>query len=114
MLKGLIATVMVAWFVVAFISTANTHDGMNDDWFKSLRNGMGGSCCDGADFVRVEDPDWDVEGGRYRVKLSGVWHVVPPQNVVKATNIVGYAIVWPVMNGDGKQSVRCFMPGAAS
>ena len=91
-------------------SSAFAHDGIHDDWFKSLQNRQGISCCDGADALRIEDPDWDIAGQNYRVRLGGVWQAVPPERVVSRKNIVGFAIVWPYVE-DGVQKVRCFLPG---
>ncbi len=85
----------------------------NRDWFRSLTDQRGQSCCDGADGLRLEDPDWDFSGTSYRVKLNGAWIVVEPGQVVTQNNKVGYAVVWPIYNIDGKLQIRCFMPGAS-
>lgn len=97
-----------------------THQGIHDDWFRSLRNKQGGSCCDGSDAVRLEDPEWrqtpatpeEPEGG-YEVNLGDGWQKVKPDNLVHGTNRVGYAIVWP-MHINGKLVPRCFMPGSGA
>jgi len=99
---------------VALIYPAQAHDGMHDDWFRSLKNNYGASCCDGSDALRVEDPSWGIEDGRYYVTLNGKKHVVSPEQLVQATNIIGYAIVWPYGDGQGGDLIRCFMPGTTS
>jgi hypothetical protein len=107
MLRALIAAYLVALVVHA-------HDGMNDDWFKSLVNQNGGLCCDGYDYLRIEDPDWEMKDKTYRVKIDGEWVVVKPENLVKAHNKVGYAIAWPYKAFGGKPMLRCFLPGSAT
>lgn len=81
-------------------------------WFDSLKNQLGSMCCTNADGQRVEDPDWEFNGTSYRVRLNGQWHDVDPRLVVTATNVVGFAVVWPYMDQD-KVLIRCFMPGSA-
>lgn len=113
-------------FVVAVIilllvtqSSARDVDGRwaqspNRDWFRSLTDQRGMSCCDGADGMRLEDPEWDFNGEAYRVRLNGDWYDVAPEQVVTENNKVGYAMVWPWRDTDGKLKIRCFMPGAAT
>jgi hypothetical protein len=108
----MIRTAIVAYLLFVIVAV-HAHDGMHDDWFKSLRSNSGGVCCDGSDALRVEDPHWDIQDGHYRVMLDGKWIDVLDSRIVKTTNIVGYAVVWPYTS-DGQTYVRCFMPGAVS
>ena len=103
----------IAAVLVCLASGANAHDGHHDQWFKSLTNESGVSCCDGADFLRVEDPDWDVSGQHYRVRLEGKWIEVPPEAVVRRPNIVGFALVWPYYD-EGAIKIRCFLAGSGA
>lgn len=86
------------------------HDPATQEWFKSLQNGYGTSCCDYADGSRVEDPDWrQNDDGSYSVVWKGQWIKLDPKRVLQGTNRVGYAILW------GNPSVDqpyCFLPGA--
>src|SRR3954467_13424695 len=50
-------------------------------WFDSLKSGRG-PCCSDADGFAVSDPDWDLEGTHYRVRLDGEWIVVPDDAVI--------------------------------
>lgn len=86
----------------------------NRDWFRSLQDKHGMSCCDGADGMRLEDPDWEFNGDAYRVRLNGDWYAVSSDQVVTDNNRVGYAIVWPWMDSDGKLKIRCFLPGSGT
>lgn len=117
------------WFLFVLIAIqplrvgAHDHDPANDAWFKSLTNNMNGSCCDGSDAFSVEDPDWrrtaDPENP-FQVFYKDKWLVVNIKNVVKQTNKIGVAKVWPIDQTDddgsptGNIAVRCFMPGLES
>lgn len=74
-------------------------------WFDNLKSGRG-LCCSTSDGTAVADPDWETLNGRYRVRIEGVWHDVPPEALVTVPNLYGRAMVWP-LGGE----VRCFMPG---
>lgn len=104
---------LIAVYVLALVVASHAHDGHNDDWFRSLKNGMGGSCCDGSDYQRVEDPDWKMEDNAYWVRL-GEWQKVPDDRIVSTKNIIGPAIVWPYIDMAGKERVRCFLPGSGA
>ncbi len=80
-------------------------------WFDKLASSKG-LCCSFADGVSIEDVDWDTEGNNYRVRLNGVWMVVPDAAVVNEPNKFGSAVVWPYTDSDGKTLIRCFLPGA--
>ena len=83
-------------------------------WFDQLRSQGGALCCSDADGIAVSDPDWDMSGGHYRVKLDGNWMDVPDDAVVTVPNRAGRTMVWPY-RADGKVIfIRCFMPGIMS
>jgi hypothetical protein len=79
------------------------------EWFENLRSARG-VCCSDADGVFLEEPNWMVQDGRYRVRLSGIWVSVPDDALVAGPNRVGRAMVW-VYEGYPR-AIRCFMPGA--
>ncbi|CCD84299.1 conserved exported hypothetical protein [Bradyrhizobium sp. ORS 285] len=81
-------------------------------WFDSLKSGRG-PCCSDADGLAVSDPDWDLEGTHYRVRLDGEWIVVPDDAVITEPNRAGRTMVWPIKGTLGT-SIRCFMPGNLS
>src|SRR5262249_50645554 len=101
--------------LIALVTAAARDDGRYaqsplKEWFEGLSSGYG-NCCSVADGLRIDDPDWEVRDGHYRVRLQGGWIDVPDRAVVRATNRVGYAIVWPIHDGS-QILIRCFMPGA--
>jgi hypothetical protein len=83
-------------------------------WFESLENAQKGNCCSVADGLRIDAPDWrptlDPEFPD-EVSINGKWIKVPKAALVRATNRVGYAIVWPVTGEMGNIWIRCFLPG---
>jgi len=79
-------------------------------WFNTLKSGFG-LCCSDADGFAVSDPDWESLDGHYRVRLDGIWIVVPDAAVIKEPNRAGRTMVWPVKSSLGI-SIRCFMPGS--
>ncbi len=82
-------------------------------WFDQLQSGKG-LCCSFADGASVEDVDWDMQDGHYRVRLGGQWLGVPDAAVVTEPNRFGAAVVWPYMDADGVTQIRCFLPGAGA
>ena len=80
-------------------------------WFDSLKSGRG-PCCSDADGLALSDPDWDLQGTHYRVRLDGEWIVVP-DDVITEPNRAGRTMVWPIKGTLGT-SIRCFMPGNLS
>ena len=54
-------------------------------WFDSLASRRG-PCCSVADGQSVEDVDWDMKDGKYRVRLDGQWIEVPPDALVTVPN----------------------------
>jgi hypothetical protein len=79
-------------------------------WFDSLKSGKG-PCCSDADGFAVSDPDWESNGGHYRVRVDNEWVDVPDDAVITEPNLVGRTMVWPVKRSLGI-SIRCFMPGS--
>lgn len=82
-------------------------------WFDKLASGKG-LCCSFADGLRVEDVDWDTQGGAYRVRLNGQWIVVPDAALVTDANKFGPAVVWPYQDSNGVTQIRCFLPGSGA
>lgn len=97
--------------VIAGMALAHDHGRADlDPWYKDLKSGKG-PCCDGSDYKPMADVDWETRDGRYRVRIDGQWVDVPPEAVLPGPNRDGRTLVWPSW-GDGKRTVRCFMPGA--
>ena len=107
-----VATLLCVWPVLAHIKD---HPEL-DAWMNELQSKGGYPCCSQADGSAVADVDWDtavVNGeNRYRVRISGVWIVVTPQEVVEGPNRFGPAVAWIYRDSVGVPNVRCFMPGA--
>ncbi len=107
--------VSIALLMMAIsIQHARAHDHSRpslDPWFKSLKSRAGAHCCDGSDFTRLEDVDWESRDGRYRVRIDGEWVDVPEDALVDGPNKAGVTMVWPGFK-DGRPSVRCFKPGS--
>ena len=98
-----------------FASGAQAHDHNRPDlneWFKGLESRSKSPCCDGDDALAVEDPDWEMNSGHYRVRLSGEWVDVPDRAVVDGPNRDGRAMVWPYYVNGELRGVRCFLPGS--
>lgn len=86
------------------------HDPATSEWFRSLKNGHGTSCCDTTDGVRIDDPDWrENDDGTYSVFARGAWRTIDRDHVVTATNRVGYAVLWWPEHWNYPS---CFLPGA--
>jgi hypothetical protein len=66
--------------------------------------------------MKPQDVEYDMKGNKYRVKMDGEWHDVPPDAVIGVPNKFGFAVVWyyPTwLNGIRPSiSIRCFIPGA--
>lgn len=82
-------------------------------WFDQLASGKG-PCCSFADGVKIDDVDWDTQGGRYRVRLHGEWILVPEAAVITEPNKFKRAVVWPYLDAEGSTQIRCFLPGAGA
>ena len=57
------------------------------------------------------DPDWESQGGHYRVHLENNWIDVPDDAVITEPNRAGRTMLWP-MRDDNQISIRCFIPGS--
>jgi hypothetical protein len=80
------------------------------DWVKGLKNKKGQGCCDTSDGYPA-DVEWDTDHDRYRVRIDGLWYVVPPDAVLTEPNRLGYPMVW-YWRENGVPQIRCFIPGA--
>jgi len=125
----LIATIAIVAAIVLLARWASAHDDLSSvtlvkedgrfansplkPWFDQLKSGNG-LCCSFADGLAVEDVDWDVRDGHYRVRLAGQWVAVPDNAVVTEPNRYGRAVVWPYQDANGVTRIRCFMPGAGT
>jgi hypothetical protein len=81
-------------------------------WIESLTDNHHILCCAVADGM-VPDA-WEMQKNHYRVKIYGMWLVVPDTAVVRQPNRLGHAMVWIDAPDDGPLGVRCFLPGAQS
>ena len=116
MMNRSISIVMAVLWLVAAPAAARDLDGRWTDsplkqWFDGLASGKGLSCSF-ADGVSIKDIDWDMQGGHYRVRLNGVWILVPDDALITEPNKFGAAVVWPYQDENGKTQIRCFLPGA--
>jgi hypothetical protein len=97
------------------VDRAGAHDRQHPElnrWYESLHSGKG-PCCDGSEATRLDDADWDMKDGHYRVRIDGEWVDVAKEAVVDGPNRAGRAMVWPYYE-DGHPRARCFMPGNMS
>ena len=85
----------------------------NREWFRSLTNQYGIMCCEGADGMSLDDPDWEFSGDGYRVRIEGNWMPVPAQAIVRQQNKMNHAMVW-LWKDDGQWRIGCFMPGTGT
>lgn len=83
-------------------------------WFESLHSSKG-PCCSDADGTALSDVDWEAKNGHYRVRIEGQWWDVPDEAVIRAPNLAGRTMVWPIYyrtsNAPLRIEIRCFMPG---
>lgn len=82
-------------------------------WFDQLASKKG-LCCSFVDGQQVDNVDWDVKDGNYRVRLDGQWISVPADALITEPNRFGPAVVWPYRGADGATQIRCFLPGAGA
>ena len=108
------AFIIVAVMLPTFtIGCARAHDHERPElnkWYGSLRSSKG-PCCDGSDAKRVDDAEWEIKDGYYRVRIDGEWVDVPNEAVVGGLNRAGHTMVWPYYEDDHPKA-RCFMPGS--
>lgn len=81
------------------------------EWVDKLHSPSGVWCCHLLDGELANDVEYDMDSGRYRVKLDGRWLDVPDDAVITEPNKFGRALVWVDRNGDIPR-IRCFLPGA--
>jgi len=117
LLRLLVAALLIAFILALSWPALARDDGRHaqspyKEWFDSLFS-ENGPCCSNADGVKLDDPEWEADADGYRVRINGQWLRVPSNAIVKATNRVGYAIVWPMYDGETIY-IRCFMPGASA
>jgi len=116
---GFLAGMMFLLLLMILISNARARDNGQwaqvdpkvRDWIKGLRDGKGLSCCDEGDAAEVEM--WDIQDGKYRVRIQGAWLDVPPVAVLNVPNLLGYAKAW-VYSENGQPKIRCFIVGSLS
>lgn len=83
-------------------------------WFNQLAS-KNGLCCSVADGKQIDDVDWDVKDGHYRVHIYDQWIDVPDVALIPDANRFGPAVVWPWRDPITNQIlIRCFMPGAGT
>jgi hypothetical protein len=82
---------------------------MNNRCWHATVHSDKGPCCDGSDAERVDDVDWEIKDGHYRVRIDGEWVDVPNEAVVTGPNLAARTMVWPYY---GHPAARCFMPGS--
>lgn len=82
-----------------------------NDFFNALKSKDGMGCCSSGDGTGLDDIDWDMTDGHYRVRLEGRWVDVPDKSLVTVPNLAERAMVW-VYHIDGEPIIRCFMPGS--
>jgi hypothetical protein len=80
------------------------------DWVRGLKDKNGAGCCDTADGFPAE-VEWDTKENRYRVRIEGVWYVVPDSAVLTEPNRLGQPMVWYWLQ-NGVPQIRCFIAGA--
>ena len=109
---GVLALIALLFLIPIGRLSAHDHNRPElNSWFEHLRSGKG-PCCDGADALSIDDPDWENDSGHYRVRLEGQWVDVPDEALIAEPNRDGRALVWP-WRKDGKlDQIRCFMPGS--
>ena len=112
-----LAEFMLLAVAMISLSASYAHDHNRPElngWFRSLQSQGLNICCDGSDAKSIEDPDWENNSGRYRVRLEGQWFDVPDTAVVTVPNKYGRALVWPIYQNGYPIMIRCFMPGPLS
>jgi hypothetical protein len=82
-------------------------------WVEGLTDDQGAGCCATADGYAPEEVEWDIDTGKYRVRIDGKWVDVPDGAVIKEPNRLGYAVVW-YWRGYSTIHIRCFLPGSGS
>ena len=125
-------------FVALLCAPAYAHDHKRpdlDQWYRGLGSARSPCCTGEEEGTKLIDADWRMDhlneckvtdgqvygqnaiGTQYCVKMFDVWWLVPDNAVVKGANLVGAAIVWPLIsygkNDEKLVNIRCFMPSPA-
>jgi hypothetical protein len=113
--------ILISTFIVfmAFVPAADARDNGQyaqispeiRKWVEGLTDDQGHGCCATADGFKPEQVEWDIQGSRYHVQISGAWYVVPDGALIKGPNRLGFAMVWYSFTDDGSMAIRCFLPG---
>lgn len=82
-------------------------------WIERLTDKQGRGCCSTADGYPAE-AEYDRDSNSYRVRIGGVWYVVPDVAVVTEGNKLGYAMVWYYIGEDEQVAIRCFIAGTGA
>jgi hypothetical protein len=117
-LRGLLVIAAIVAAFCAVLSAAKARDdgryaGVDPEtraWFNRLASGKG-LCCSIADGVEIDNPDVDMHGAHYFVRVDGEWIEVPDAALILEPSKVKRAVVWPYKDSDGKTQIRCFIPG---
>jgi hypothetical protein len=128
----------IALSLVMLSLPAGAHDHKRPDldkWYRGLGSARSPCCTGEEEGTKLLDADWRMDhledckvtdgevyaqnrvGTQYCVRMYDVWWLVPDNSIVKGVNLVGVAIVWPLISygkGDEKLvNIRCFMPAPA-
>jgi hypothetical protein len=114
---GVLLIAMAILFLASSKASARDLDGRYagsklHDWFEGLSSQIG-RCCSELDGSAVADPDWNMQGNHYRVRIAGHWLDVPDEAMITVPNLSGRAMVWAYIWDDPKEepTIRCFMAG---
>lgn len=128
MTRALLAALTVAAFAFIFwllyvihgVAVAMDMDGSRQkrdpvlhEWFDKLASGKG-LCCSFTDGRTIEDPDIDMNGAHYKVRIDGAWIDVPDDAIVTEPNKFGRPVVWPYFDINSVLRIRCFLPGSGA
>jgi hypothetical protein len=108
----MIARIIFALWILPAASLAWAHDGINNQWYESLRvPGSTSYCCSGHDCKPTEA---ELRGNRWWARRpDGQWIEVPDNLIIKNKgNPVGQPVLCLLPDYYGAPQVRCFVPGA--
>jgi hypothetical protein len=78
-------------------------------WFKSVQDAAGISCCSVADGHPITTYEKRADG-HYWIWFDHEWRQVPDHAVRKSPNPVGVAVAWFYVFMAGPWGIRCFVP----
>ena len=84
------------------------------EWMAKQQNMIGTSCCDGTDAYVLEQDEWKIENGIYKVSIEGKWYDIRPHvkvNLIHGPNPTGKAVVWYSKVYPDGIPIYCFTPG---